>query len=102
MTKVGTYAFARTAIVSLTLPAKLTSLGNRAFASLDNLVEVYNLSGVDIGSAASDEFSLGACADFIYTSASATSKVTTDASGYMYYKGEVVGYIGNDRVLEED
>ena len=101
LSTVDTYAFARTAIVSLTLPAELTSLGYRAFAALDELIEVYNLSDVDIGSAASDEFSLGACADFVYTSASEASRITTDASGYLYYNGEVVGYVGNDRVLDK-
>ncbi len=101
LTAVGTYAFAGTAIVSLTLPARLTSLGDRAFADLTKLIEVYNLSGVDIGSAASDAFSLGACADFVYTSAFVASKITTDANGYLYYNGEAVGYIGSDRVLEE-
>ena len=104
LTSIGYAAFCRcTNLTSITIPASVTSMGGWAFEDCYKLVEVYNLSSLDITIGSSDYGYVGCYALDIYTSLDIPSKVSTDENGYIIYTdGEdkiLVGYTGTDTEL---
>ena len=104
VTSIGDYAFYRcTNLTSITIPAGVTSIGDYAFYGCYKLVEVYNLSSLDITIGSSGYGYVGCYALDIYTSLDTPSKLSTDENGYMIYtNGEdkiLVGYTGTGKEL---
>ena len=95
-------------LTSLIIPDSVTSIGNRAFLDCYKLVEVYNLSSLNITKGSEENGFVengyvGYYALDIYTSLDTPSKLSTDNNGYMIYtNGEekvLVGYTGSEREL---
>ncbi|MBQ2738274.1 MAG: leucine-rich repeat protein [Clostridia bacterium] len=104
VTSIYNYAFCRcTSLTSVTIGSGVTSIGSYAFDYCYKLVEVYNLSSLDITKGSTSYGRTGYYALDIYTSATATSKLHTTSDGYIFYEdGDTVyllGYTGNSATL---
>ena len=90
-------------LTSITLPSSITEIGDLAFADCFRLVEIYNLSPLQIKKGALDNGGIGRYALNIYSSADVLSKTWETDDGYLFYEdGEIcylLGYIGNDTAL---
>ncbi|MBP3401788.1 MAG: leucine-rich repeat protein [Clostridia bacterium] len=99
LTTIGNQAFCYCySLIRVEIPEGVTSIGNLAFYAYGgSLVEIYNLSSVDV------QYGLN-----VYTPDSGTSKVWTDSDGYVFYEdGDVcylAGYVGtsDELVLPSD
>ena len=91
------------ALTSVTLPQSLTSIGNQAFASCYKLVEVYNLSSLNITKGSTEHGGIGRYALDIHTSTEEESNTWVTEDGYVFYQGDEVsyllGYIGKETEL---
>ncbi len=93
---IGDSAFSDcTSLTSITIPSSVTSIGNSAFSACHSLVEVYNLSSLNVSSYFSDE-------KIIHTSLEEESIL--EAVGdyvFMTWEGKyyLVKYIGTDTVI---
>ena len=90
-------------LTAICLPESLKSIGEDAFFGCCRLVEVYNLSAMDIKKGDSSYGYVGECALGIETSREAESKLWTDSNGYIFYEDEetvyIVSYIGDEASL---
>ncbi len=90
-------------LYSITIPEGVTSIGNEAFLDCINLIEVYNLSSLDITAGAQTHGYVGYYAKDVYTDASAESKISTDPDGFVFYDGTdipiLLGYTGDKTTL---
>ncbi len=104
VTSIGDGAFRGcSGLTSIVIPFGVTSIGSSAFLGCNKLVEVYNLSSLNITKGSSNNGYVGYYAKDIYTDKSTPSKLTTDENGYMIYSdGEekiLIGYTGQDTAL---
>ncbi len=87
---------------SITIPASVTSIGEWAFVECYRLVEVWNLSKLNITAGSEDNGYVGYYAKRVETEPS-ESYVYTDENGYViYYDGKVkalINYTGNETKL---
>ena len=87
---------------SITIPASITSIGEWAFVECYRLVEVWNLSKLNITAGSEDNGYVGYYAKRVETEPS-ESYVYTDENGYViYYDGKVkalINYTGNETKL---
>ena len=92
-----------TSLTSVTIPGSVTSIGEYAFYKCYKLVEVYNLSSLDITAGSSSNGLVGYYALDVYTSLDTPSKLSTDENGYIIYTdGQIkslVGYVGDETEL---
>ncbi|MGN1061024.1 MAG: leucine-rich repeat protein, partial [Candidatus Coproplasma sp.] len=103
VTNIGTYAFQNcTALESVTIGSGVTNIGTYAFYNCSNLVEVYNLSSLNLNEDFADSYVTNYALN-VYTSKDETSKVVTNENGYTFYEdGDTVyliGYTGTDTEL---
>jgi hypothetical protein len=81
----------------------VTNIGSVAFQYCYKLVEVYNLSSLDIEKGSSNNGYIGYYAKDVYTSLDEKSKLSTDKDGYILYTdGETISlvrYTGNQTEL---
>ena len=104
VTVIGVSAFEYcSGLTSVTIGSGVTSIENYAFSDCLKLAEVYNLSKLNIQKGATAHGRVGYYALDVYTSKEATSKITTDSNGYIFYDdGEstyLLGYTGNETAL---
>jgi hypothetical protein len=104
VTSIGDSAFKDCGnLTSVTIPDSVTSIGEEAFYDCYKLVEVYNLSSLDITKGSGKYGRIGTYALGIYTDKDEPSKVFTTEDGYMFYEdGDtcyLVGYTGSDTEL---
>ncbi len=103
LTSIGDYAFLGCySLESITIPASVTSIGEWAFVECYRLVEVWNLSKLNITAGSEDNGYVGYYAKRVETEPS-ESYVYTDENGYViYYDGKVkalINYTGNETKL---
>lgn len=103
LTSIGDYAFLGCySIESITIPASVTSIGEWAFVECYRLVEVWNLSKLNITAGSEDNGYVAYYAKRVETEPS-ESYVYTDENGYViYYDGKVkalINYTGNETKL---
>jgi hypothetical protein len=90
-------------LTSVTVSHSVESIGKMAFSGCYKLVEVYNLSSIDIKKGDTGNGGIGRYALNIYTSTQEKSKTWTDENGYLFFEdGEtcyLLGFIGKDKNL---
>lgn len=90
-------------LISITIGENVQSIGEYIFSSCYRLVEVYNLSELDITKGSDDYGRVGMNALDVYTSLSEQSKLSTDSEGYVVYTDgadkALIGYTGNETNL---
>jgi hypothetical protein len=91
-------------LTSVTIPDSVTSIGDCAFYKCDKLVEVYNLSTLDIrvedwGS----NGNVGSYAKVVHTDLSEPSILASTSDGYIFCyvdsRGYLVGYTGSEKSM---
>ncbi len=91
-------------LISITLPAEMTAIDADAFSNCYRLVEIYNLSAIEITKGSRDNGCIGQYALNVYTSTKEKSKVWTDADGYIFYAdGDIcylLAYVGEETSLK--
>ena len=99
---IGTNAFTQCeSLYSLIIPSSVESFQEKAFDSCYQLVEIYNLSGVNIIAGAYDEndSNVGLYALDVYTSLEKESKLSSTEEGYVKYTNDdgvrLVSYRGD-------
>ena len=99
VTSIGNGAFYNcSSLTSITIPNSVTSIGDYAFRSCYRLVEVYNLSSLNITKGSENYGEVGYYALDIYTSKYTPSKITRDNGFVVYTDGDVkmlVVYFGD-------
>ncbi len=100
VTRIESYAFVgNTNLISVTISDSVTAIGEHAFSYCYKLVEVCNLSSLNIVSGSSGYGNVGYYAKNIYTSSSEESKLLATDDGFVFYDdGEVrylLGYTGD-------
>ena len=99
VTSIGDYAFYNCrSLTSITIGNSVTSIGSYAFYNCYRLVEVYNLSSLNITKGSSDNGAVGLYALDIYTDKNASSKLTKENDFVIHTEGNVktlVGYFGD-------
>ena len=99
VTSIGDSAFyVCRSLTSITIPNSVTSIGNNAFLGCYRLVEVYNLSSLNITKGSDDNGYVGIYALDIYTDKNAPSKLTKENDFVIHTEGNVktlVGYFGD-------
>ena len=103
LTSIGPGAFNYCySLASITIPASVTSIGEWAFVGCYRLVEVWNLSKLNITAGSEDNGYVGYYAKRVETEPS-ESYVYTNENGYViYYDGKVkalINYTGNETKL---
>ncbi len=93
------YAFEGQGLISLTIPASVTAIGDYAFKGCYQLIEVQNLSALSISRGSSAHGGVAYYAKNVYTATSGSSKVETsdDEKWYWYIDGTdrlLAGYSG--------
>ena len=95
--------YACVSLTNIRIPNSVTIIDYDAFEDCYKLVEVYNLSSLNIEKGSKDNGYLGYYAINIYTSPDEESKIFTTNDGYIFYEdGEtcyLLGYIGADKEL---
>jgi len=104
LTSIGEDAFSYCeSLTSITIPDSVTSIGSFAFYMCNKLVEVYNLSSLNITKGSYANGCVGYYALDVYTSASEKSKLWTNEDGYIFYEdGDtcyLVDYTGSETNL---
>ena len=104
VTNIGVGAFVScSSLTSITIPNSVTSIGDYAFYDCYRLVEVYNLSSLNITKGSSDNGYVGLYASDIYTDKNAPSKLTKENDFVIHTEGNVktlVGYFGDRTSIE--
>ena len=104
VTNIGVGAFVScSSLTSITIPNSVTSIGDYAFYDCYRLVEVYNLSSLNITKGSSDNGYVGLYALDIYTDKNAPSKLTKENDFVIHTEGNVktlVGYFGDRTSIE--
>ena len=99
VTSIGNGAFKGcSSLTSIRIPNRVKSIGKNAFSDCYHLVEVYNLSSVNITKGSSDNGYVGYYALGVYTDKDAPSKLTRENDFVIYTDGKVktlVGYFGS-------
>ena len=99
VTSIGNSAFSVcTSLTSITIPSSVKSIGSGAFSGCYKLVEVYNLSKLNITVGLSSYGDVAYYAKVVHTSKDSASKLKTDAEGYLFYENGdeayLIGYTG--------
>ncbi len=93
----------QSSLTSITIPDSVTSIGAGAFTGCYKLVEVYNLSSLNITKGSTGNGYIGSYALVVHTSADEASNLFTDENGYIFYEdGDtcyLLGYTGKDTAL---
>ncbi|MCR5462661.1 MAG: leucine-rich repeat domain-containing protein [bacterium] len=107
--EIASYAFYQNKdIYSIKIPASVTAIGEKAFTDCYHLVEIYNLSNLDIKASrpslnyGKSNGDLGYFAYIVHTSYEDESVVVFEGDyGFMYVDGigYIVGYLGNSTEL---
>ena len=104
VTSIGYGAFYNcSSLTSITIPNSVTSIGDNAFSDCCRLVEVYNLSSLNITKGSSDNGYVGMYALDIYTDKNVPSKLTKENDFVIHTEGNVktlVGYFGDRTSIE--
>ncbi|MDE6029899.1 MAG: leucine-rich repeat domain-containing protein [Clostridiales bacterium] len=101
VTTIDTYAFSDcNSLMSFTVNEKITSIRNSAFNNCLRLVEVFNLSALDIQCGSTDHGSVALYARAVYDTADAKSRVASK-DGFLYYSDDdgalLLGYNGESK-----
>ena len=104
VTSIGKDAFSYCfSLTSITIPNSITNIENYAFDTCPKLVEVYNLSSLNIEKGSEAHGYVGYYAKDIYTSLDTPSKLSTDSNGYIIYTNGaekiLIGYVGEETAL---
>jgi hypothetical protein len=103
VTSIGNSAFSDCiGLTSVTTGNNVTSIGNYAFYNCYKLIEVYNLSSLNIAKGSNNNGYVGYYALDVYTSKESTSKLHNVDDYILYEDGDTVylmGYIGNQTEL---
>ncbi|MCR5741744.1 MAG: leucine-rich repeat protein [Gammaproteobacteria bacterium] len=104
VTNIGSLAFRNCkGLTSITIGENVKNIGDSAFENCYKLVEVVNLSSLTIEKGKTTYGNIGYNALDIYTTADYTSKLSTDANGFILYTNEnnksLIGYTGNEAEL---
>lgn len=104
VTYIGKYAFmGNSNLVSLTIGAGVEEIDEEAFGYCEKLVEVYNLSALEITAGSTDNGYAGYYADSVYKSSDIESKLTFTDDGLIFYnnngKNYLIGYAGTQTEL---
>ena len=84
-------------LLSITIPKGLKSIGDRAFLSCYRLVDVCNLSELNIVKGSTNNGYVGYYAISVHNEPIENSKFSTDENGYIFYTdGELVSLVGYD------
>ena len=90
-------------LTRVTIGDNVTSIGNFAFDYCYKLIEVYNLSSLNITKGDTNNGSVGYFALNVYTPASGQSKLHTSPDGFIFYEdGDIcylMGYTGIQNVI---
>lgn len=90
-------------LMSMTVPKSVTSIGKEAFYCCYKLVEVCDLSSLEIEVGSEDNGHIGYYARNVYTDTDGESKLRTDGNGYVFYGDDdgcyLIGYTGSDTAL---
>jgi hypothetical protein len=85
-------------LISVTIPASITEIGDDAFADSQKLVEIYNLSSLEIKAGKNKNGGIAANALDVHTSKDEQSKLVVMPDGFVFYEVEgafsLIGYIG--------
>ena len=104
VTSIGSYAFdSCSSLTSITIGNSVTSIGDDAFSDCYRLVEVYNLSSLNITKGSEDNGHVGYYALDIYTDKNTPSKLTKENDFVIHTEGNVktlVGYFGDRTSIE--
>ena len=99
---IGSFAFRGTSLTNITIPDSVTSIEYYAFNACSKLVEVYNLSSLNIKVGSSDNGDAGYYAKVVHTSLDEESILET-ADDYIFMTWEdeyyLMGYVGNETEL---
>ena len=80
-------------LLSITLPATLKTIGTEAFYNCQKLIEVYNLSNRDVTVGDTGNGLVAQYTKYVYTSATAESKLSTDSDGFVFFTDGDVKYL---------
>ena len=102
---IGDWAFGYCySLTSITIPDSVTSIGSDAFYGCYTLIEIYNLSSLNITAGLSNNGSVGYYAKNVYTDESVASKFV-EKDGYIFYCDDdaseyyLMRYTGSDTEL---
>ena len=105
LTSIGNCAFIGCGgLTSITIPDSVTSIGSGAFYGCYTLIEIYNLSSLNITAGSSNNGSVGYYAKNVYTDESVASKFV-EKDGYIFYCDDdaseyyLMRYTGSDTEL---
>ena len=108
VTEIGKEAFGDCKnLVSVTLGSALTSIGEDAFKGCDKLIEVKNLSSLEITAGSTENGYVGFYAKNIYSGTQGASLITKTDDGFVFFVGNdnvwLIGYTGtlSELVLPE-
>lgn len=103
VTSIGDWAFAGCiSLTSINIPASVKYIGYNAFTICTKLIEVYNLSELEITAGSDDYGGVALYAKDVYTSTSEKSKLDETDDGFITYVNEaigeyyLIGYTGNE------
>ena len=104
VTSIGFHAFDEcSGLTSVTIGNGVTYIAANAFSVCYRLVEIYNLSNLEIIKGKYDNGHIGVYAKAIHTSLNEPSRLTTTNDGYVFYEDEnevcLVSYVGKETVL---